>query len=68
MSKRHPKDEIVRVARIYASNGDAARALGVTPRSFARLCKEYEIETPYVRKQRQTSQAGRHPTPDDGAP
>ncbi|MBT4101326.1 MAG: hypothetical protein HOM68_24345 [Gemmatimonadetes bacterium] len=47
-----PRDQIERVARIYHSNLDAARALGIAQRSFSRLCKRYEVETPYARKRR----------------
>lgn len=43
---------VERVARIYASNEEAARALGIVMRSFSRLCRRYEVETPYVRRQR----------------
>lgn len=61
MSKVHSREQIDRVARVYASNQDAARALGMTPRSFSRLCQEYGIETPYGRKRRQTTEARRTP-------
>ncbi len=44
------KERVERVARIYASNEDASRALGM--RSFGRLCRHYGIETPYVRRRR----------------
>ena len=44
------KERIERVARIYASNQDASQALGITIRSFSRLCRRYEIESPYGRK------------------
>ncbi len=46
------RDRIERVARIYASNQDASRALGIALRSFSRLCRRYEVETPYARKRR----------------
>ena len=46
------KERIERVARIYASNQDASRALGIAMRSFSRLCKRYDVETPYVRRRR----------------
>jgi hypothetical protein len=46
------KDRIERVARIYASNQDASRALGIAMRSFSRLCQRYDVETPYVRRRR----------------
>ena len=52
---RIERDRIERVARIYASNQDASRALGIAMRSFGRLCREYGIETPYVRKRRRCS-------------
>lgn len=44
------KDRIERAARIYSSNQDASQALGITMRSFGRLCRKYGVETPYVRK------------------
>lgn len=59
MSDRHPPDDVARVARLYTSNADAAGPLGITPRSFARLCQQYGIETPYGRKRRRTQEARR---------
>mgnify|MGYP001471519479 CR=1 FL=1 len=50
---RTPIDQVRRVARIYRCNADAAAALGITTRSFSRLCRQEGIETPYVRGQRQ---------------
>jgi hypothetical protein len=47
-----PREDIERVARIYKSNQDASRALGIHPASFSRLCRRYEVETPYLRQQR----------------
>lgn len=44
------RERIARVARIYGSNKAAGAALGITPSSFARLCRRYGIQTPYVRK------------------
>ncbi len=44
------RERIERVARIYGSNKAAGAALGITPSSFARLCRRYGIQTPYVRK------------------
>ena len=44
------RQAIERVARIYKNNQDASQALGITMRSFSRLCREYGIETPYMRK------------------
>ena len=40
------------MARIYASNQEASGALGIAPGSFSRLCRCYNIETPYARKRR----------------
>jgi hypothetical protein len=44
------RQAVERVARIYKKNQDASQALGITLRSFSRLCHEYGIETPYARK------------------
>lgn len=44
------RERIERVARLYRSNKAAGAALGITPSSFARLCRRYGIETPYVRQ------------------
>ncbi|MCC7263986.1 MAG: hypothetical protein IT369_15850 [Candidatus Latescibacteria bacterium] len=44
------RERIERVARIYGSNKAAGAALGITPSSFARLCRRYGIQTPYGRK------------------
>lgn len=51
MRKIEP-ERIERVARIYASNQEASCALGIAPGSFSRLCRLYNIETPYARKRR----------------
>lgn len=51
--KKTPIEEIERTARMYKSNQDASRALGITMQSFGRLCRLYDIETPYARKMRQ---------------
>ena len=59
MDKGITRDQVERVARIYGSNQDAGRALGIDPRSFARLCSRHGIETPYVRRQRRRQPAGR---------
>ena len=44
--------QLRRVARLYHKNPDAATALGLTPPSFSRLCREHGIETPLERKRR----------------
>ena len=57
MEKGFSRDQVERVARIYKSGGDASRALGVTMRSFSRLCRKYAIETPWMRKRRSRQEA-----------
>lgn len=51
------RERIERAARIYASNEDASRALGIAGGSFSRLCRLYRIETPYARKRRRWKEA-----------
>ena len=51
------REQVERVARIYHSNEDAGRALGIVDRSFSRLCRQYGIETPYTRRRRQRDAA-----------
>jgi len=46
------RERVERVARIYASNKDASRALGISLGSFGRLCRQYGIETPYERRRK----------------
>ena len=57
MSKGIERQQIERVARIYHSNEDAGRALGITMRSFSRLCRQYQIETPHARRRRRRQEA-----------
>jgi hypothetical protein len=52
MQKGISREQIERVARIYKHNQDASQALGITMRSFGRLCRKYGIETPYGRRRR----------------
>ena len=52
------KDAVERVARICKSNKEASQAIGIHPRSFARLCREHGILTPWMR-QRQQRRAAR---------
>ena len=56
MDKGITREQVERVARIYKTNQEASQALGIVMRSFARLCRKYGIETPYVRKQRQSQE------------
>lgn len=50
--QKTPLDQVERAARLYKRNAEAAAALGIAPRSFARLCRELGIETPYKRARR----------------
>ena len=50
--ERISRERVERVARIYASNKDASQVLGITLRSFGRLCRKFGIETPYARRRR----------------
>ncbi|MFH1567857.1 MAG: hypothetical protein ABIL09_07630 [Gemmatimonadota bacterium] len=52
--KKTPLDQIQRVARIYKSNADASRALGITTQAFGRLCRQHGIETPHARRAQRT--------------
>ena len=54
MNKPIEKERIERCARIYNSNAEAARALGIAPASFGRLCRQHGIESPYARKARRS--------------
>ncbi|MFC1525774.1 hypothetical protein ACFL6X_03065 [Candidatus Latescibacterota bacterium] len=47
--RKTPLDQLERVARIYKSNADASRALGITTQAFGRLCRQHGIETPHSR-------------------
>lgn len=58
MQKIDP-ERIARVARIYGSNQEASRALGIAPGSFSRLCRLYDIETPYARQRRRRQECSR---------
>ena len=49
--RKTPLDQVERVARIYRSNADASRALGITTQAFGRLCRQHGIETPHSRRQ-----------------
>lgn len=46
------REDLERVARLYRSNKEASRALGIHPGSFSRLCRQHGILTPYMRRQR----------------
>ena len=50
-------DSVARAARIYKKNKDASAALGISLRYFSRLCRQYEVETPYARHRRYIREA-----------
>ena len=49
--RKMPTEQVVRATRVYRTNKDASTALGITPRAFARLCRELGIDTPGERRQ-----------------
>tara|TARA_Y100000310_G_scaffold301847_1_gene338668 strand:- start:195 stop:380 length:186 start_codon:yes stop_codon:yes gene_type:complete len=51
------RDTVEHAARMYHSSKDAAVALGIAAGSFGRLCRQYGIETPGVRKARERKAA-----------
>ena len=53
-----PREWLERAARVYNSNADASRALGIAGGTFGRLCRQYGIETPFAR-QRNARRAAR---------
>jgi hypothetical protein len=53
------RERIEKAARIYASNEDASRALGIAAGSFSRLCRMYQVETPHARRLRRWQEARR---------
>ena len=44
------RDSVERCARMYRSSADAARAMGISVDSFGKLCREYGIKPPHVRR------------------
>ncbi len=63
MNKGLSREQIERVARMYKCNQDASRALGITIRSFSRLCRKYDIESPFARRQRQRCRVAQSTNP-----
>lgn len=64
MNKGFRREQIERVARMYKCNLDASRALGITIRSFSRLCRKYDIESPFARRQCQRGRAAKNTKPE----
>jgi uncharacterized protein YjhX (UPF0386 family) len=56
MNRGFTREQIERVARVYKCNQDASRALGITIRSFSRLCRKYGVESPFDRRRRHVRQ------------
>ncbi len=52
MAKPINKNRVEQCARIYASNTDAGKALGIAGHSFGRACKRYGVESPAERNTR----------------
>ena len=48
------------VSRIYNTGKAAAAAIGISPVHYHRLCKEYGIETPAQRRQREKIEQRRY--------
>jgi len=46
------REEVERVARMYPSGAAAARALGITVKTFINLCRRFGVEPPHERKRR----------------
>jgi len=49
---RVTRTQVERAARMYRTNRDATRALGIGNNTFYKLCKEYNIEMPVERIRR----------------
>ena len=47
------------VSHIYNTGKAAAAAIGISPVHYHRLCREYGIETPAQRRQREKLELGR---------
>ena len=57
MNREFGRERLERVARMYKQNEDASQALGITMRSFSRLCRKFGIKTLYNRKRRRLQEA-----------
>ena len=55
------------VSRIYNTGKAAAAAIGISPVHYHRLCREYGIETPAQRRQREKVELGRRYREEAGA-
>ena len=43
------KEQLAWIARIHKTNKEACAAIGIHPGTFARLCRQHGILTPYQR-------------------
>ena len=57
-------EEYLRAARIYRTNQDVCRALGVDETVFTRACKRHGIETPANRNRRKREEKKHVERPD----
>ena len=57
------EEQIERTSRIYKSNSDASRALGITSRHYSRLCQKYGIVTPSSRKKQNMQRLAKNSFP-----
>ncbi len=53
------REQVTRAARMYRDTGDAAAAMGITVKSFLKLCKRFGIEPPGKRRRREAREARR---------
>ena len=61
------KEEVVRAARMYHTNADAAAALGIRSDSLSRLCQRHGVETPSARTRRLRGVGLKHRRPSKTA-
>jgi hypothetical protein len=47
---RPEKKDVERVSRMYRTNSDAGRALGVSTNTYRRWCTHYSVDTADVRR------------------
>ena len=46
------RERVKEAAKIYLYNADAARSLGISGTTFARLCDRLGVESPYAQRRR----------------
>ena len=50
--KKLTRNEVERAARVYRMNKDAWQALGISDKTFVKLCHRYGVVTPAEREKR----------------